>query len=35
MEAKEQNYGTAREPGEAGPGLAGAVEADPLGTVAR
>lgn len=35
MEAKEQNYGTAREPGEAGPGLAGAVEPDPLGAVTR
>ena len=35
MEAKEQNYGTAREPGEARPGLAGAVEPDLLGTVTR
>lgn len=34
MEAKEQNYGTVKEPGGAGPAV-GAVEADPLGTVTR
>ena len=32
MEAKEQNYGMAPEPGETGP-AAGPVAADPLGTV--
>lgn len=34
MEAKEQNYGTVKEPGEAGP-AAGVVGPDPLGTVTR
>jgi len=34
VEAKEQNYGTVKEPGEASP-AAGVVGPDPLGTVTR